>query len=152
MFSTAQIDMINGLVAPMRAEGFKYYLAVSDNLRDTSSDPDLYIYFSTEEIYATDLYQYHIPGHSKVYQIRTSNGSSYNNTGARIEVVDQELSQELTVSEVEFVSTNATSTQVTVLQPDFTVGEVGQYEMQGSMLLIVCAFLLSFVWFKIFRR
>ena len=115
MFSTAQIDMINGLVAPMRAEGFKYYLAVSDNLRDTSSDPDLYIYFSTEEIYATDLYQYHIPGHSKVYQIRTSNGSSYNNTGARIEVVDQELSQELTVSEVEFVSTNATSTQVTVL-------------------------------------
>lgn len=152
MFSTAQLDMIDGLVAPMRAEGFKYYLAVSDNFRDSSSDPDLYIYFSTQEIFASDLYQFHVPGHSKLYKIRTGNGSTYNNTGARIQVTEFELSQDVTVSEVEFVSTNATSTQVTVLQPDFTVGEVGQYETQGATLFILCAFLLSFAFFKFFRR
>lgn len=152
MFSTAQIDILNGLVSPMRDEGYLYYVAVTDNMRDSSSDPDLYIYFSQEEIFATDLLQYHIPNNSKLYTIRTSNGSTYNSTGARIEVSDIELSEDITVDQVEFVSTNATFTEVSVLQPDYTIGEVGQYEMQGALLFVVCTFLLFFAWTKFFRR
>lgn len=152
MFSTAQIDMINGLVASMRAEGYLYYVAITDNLRTTNTDPDLYIYFSKEEIFATDLLQYHIPNNSKLYSIRTSNGSSYNNTGARIEVSDIELSQELKVDEVEFVSTNATFTELVPVQPDYTIGEVGQYETQGAMLFTLSVFLLFFAFTKLFRR
>lgn len=152
MFSTAQLDMINGLVAPMRDEGYLYYVAITDNLRTTNTEPDLYIYFSKEEIFATDLLQYHIPNNSVLYSIRTSNGSSYNNTGARIEVSDVELSRELTVDEVEFVSTNATFTELVPVQPDFTVEEVGQYETQGALLFVVCTFLLLFAFTKLFRR
>lgn len=152
MFSTAQLDMINGLVAPMRDEGYIYYVAFTDNTRSTNSDPDLYIYFSQEEIFAPGMLQYDIPNHSKLYSIKTSNSSYNNNTGARIEVSDVEVGRIITVDEVEFVSTNATFTEISVIQPDYTVGEVGQYEMQGGMLFIMCVFLLFFAFTKFFRR
>lgn len=152
MFSTAQLDMINGLVAPMRDEGYLYYVAYTDNVRTDSQDPDLYIYFSKSEIFAEGLLDYHIPNNSKLYSIRTSNGSTYNNTGARMSVSDVELSRDITVEQIEFVSTNATFTEVSVLQPDYTVGEVGQYEIQGGMLFTLCVFLLFFAFTKLFRR
>lgn len=152
MFSTAQIDMINGLVAPMRAEGYLYYIAFTDNTRSTSSDPDLYIYFSQEEIFATDLLRYHIPNYSKLYSIRTSNGSSYNNTGSRISISDVEVGKEITVDELEFVSTNATFTAISEIQPDFSITEVGQYETQGGLLFTLSVFLFLFGFLKIFRR
>lgn len=152
MFSTAQIDMINGLVAPMRDEGYLYYIAYTDNTRSNSSDPDLYIYFSKEEIFATDMLRYHVPNASILYSIRTSNGSSYNNTGSRVTFSNIELSRDITIDEVEFVSTNATFTQVVPVQPDYTVGEVGQYEMQGSLLFVVCTLLLFFAFTKLIRR
>lgn len=152
MFSTAQIDMINGLVAPMRNEGYLYYLAVTDNTRSTSSDPDLYIYFSKEEIFATDLLSYHIPNNTKLYSIRTSNGSTYNSTGERINVTDIELSSNIVVDELEFVSTNADFTEVSVVQPDYTITEVGQYETQGGLLFTLSVFLFLFGFLKLFRR
>lgn len=152
MFSTAQLDMIKGLVAPMRSEGYLYYLAVTDNTRNTNTDPDLYIYFSQEEIFATDLLRYHIPNNSKLYSIRTSNGSTYNNSGERITVSDIELSRDILVDEIEFVSTNATFTEVSVIQPDYTITEVGQYETQGGLLFTLSVFLLLFGFLKLFRR
>lgn len=152
MFSTAQIDILNGLVAPMRDEGYIYYVAVTDNYKSNSYDPDLYIYFSKDEIFATDLQQYHIPSGSMLYSVRTSNGSNYNNTGPRIDASELELSEDLTVDEVEFVSTNATFTELVPVQPDYTIGEVGQYEMQGALLFVVCTFLLLFAFTKLFRR
>lgn len=152
MFSTAQIDMINGLSAPMRDEGYVYYLAYTDNTRSTSSDPDLYIYFSKEEIFASDMTSFFIPSNSKFYSIRTSNSSSYNNTGARITVDDIELSDNIVVDDLEFISTNASFTSLSEVQPDFTVGEVSQYETQGALLFVVCVFLLFFAFTKLFRR
>ena len=152
MFSTAQLDMINGLVGSMRAEGYLYYLAVTDNARSTNTDPDLYIYFSKEEIYANDLLSYHIPNNSKLYSIRTSNGSTYNNTGERISVSDIELSDTILVDEIEFVSTNAAFTEVSVIQPDYTITEVGQYETQGGLLFTLSVFLFLFGFLKLFRR
>ena len=152
MFSTAQIDMINGLVAPMRDAGYLYYIAFTDNTRSNSSDPDLYIYFSQEEIFSTDLLQYHIPNNSKLYSIRTSNGSSYNNTGARLSVSNVELGKEITIDQLEFVSTNATFTAISEVQPDYTITEVGQYETQGGLLFTLSVFLFLFGFLKLFRR
>lgn len=152
MFSTTQIDMINGLSAPMRAEGYVYYLAYTDNNKTNSSDPDLYIYFSKEEIFGTDLNSYFIPSDSKFYSIRTSNSSSYNNTGARITVSDVELAENISVDDLEFISTNASFTSISEVQPDFTVGEVTQYETQGALLFVVCVFLCFFAFTKLFRR
>ncbi len=152
MFSTAQLDMINGLVGSMRAEGYLYYLAVTDNVRSDNTEPDLYIYFSKEEIYANDLLSYHIPNNSKLYSIRSSNGSTYNNTGERIYVSDIELSDTVLVDEIEFVSTNAAFTEVSVIQPDYTITEVGQYETQGGLLFTLSVFLFLFGFLKLFRR
>ena len=153
MFSTVQLDMINGLVGTMRKEGYLYYLAVSDNYRTSgySNEPDLYIYFSKEEIYATDMYSYYIPPNSIKYSIRTSNGST-NNTTERIISTDIKLGQNLDIDLNEFVSTNATVTEFTFLQPDFTIEEVGQYETQGVISFSLLLFVLLFVFFKLFRR
>ena len=152
MFSTAQLDMIKGLVPKMKEQGYNYYVAVSDNVRDNSSNPDLYIYFSQTEIFATDILRYDIPNYSKLYSIKTSNGSSYNSTGVRIDISDIELGKIITVDEVEFVSTNATFTAVSEVQPDYTFTEVGQYETQGGMLFTLSVFLFLFAFLKLFRR
>lgn len=153
MFSTAQLDMINGLTGRMRQEGYFYYLAISDNYRSTgySYEPDLYIYFSKEEIICNDMYSYYIPVNCIKYSIRTSNASS-SNTGERISSEVLELGQNIDVDYNEFISTNASLTEFAFVQPDFTVGEVGQYETQGALLFVVCTFLLLFAFSKFFRR
>lgn len=150
MFSTAQLDYINGAVAAMKKEGYTHYVAISDNYRSTSSTADLYIYFSKDEIRAEDLYTYYIPSDSVVYSVRTGNGST-NNNGARLSVDTIDVAEFLDVDDNEFVSTNATFLEGQ-LQPDYTIGEVGQYEVQGALLLTVCAFLLFMFFVKLFRR
>ena len=150
MFSTVQLDYINGAVATMKKEGYTHYVAISDNYRTNTSSADLYIYFSKDEIRAEDLYTYFIPSDSVLYTVRTGNGST-NNTSARLSVSTVNFAEFLDVDDNEFVSTNATFLEGQV-QPDFTVGEVGQYEVQGALLLTVCAFLLFMFFVKLFRR
>lgn len=150
MFSTVQLDYINGAVATMKKEGYTHYVAISDNYRSESSSPDLYIYFSKTEIRAEDLLTYYIPSDSVLYTVRTGNGSNYN-TGARLTVDTIDVAEFLDVDDNEFVSTNATFLEGQ-LQPDYTIGEVGQYEMQGALLLTVCTFLLFYFFVKLFRR
>lgn len=150
MFSTAQLDYINAAVATMRKEGYTHYVAISDNYRSESSSPDLYIYFSKTEIRAEDLFTYYIPSDSVLHSVRTGNGSNYN-TGSRLTVDSINVAEFLEVDELEFVSTNAVFLEGQ-FQPDFTVGEVGQYEVQGALLLTVCSFMLFYFFVKLFRR
>ncbi len=153
MFSTVQLDMINGLVATMRKEGYLHYLAISDNYRASgySYEPDLYIYFSKEEITCDDMYSYYIPPNAIKYSIRTGNGSN-SNTGERLQSDVLQLGQNIDIELNEFVSTNAKVTEFQFVQPDFTVEGVGQYETQGALLFVVCTFLLLFAFSKFFRR
>lgn len=151
MFSTVQLDYINGLVAPMREQGYTHYLAFTDNTRSSSNEPDLYIYFAKEEIFATDLLSYDVPGDSVLYSVRTGNAST-NNQYARVSVSDITLAVEVVIDDTEFVSTNAAFVALDIVQPNFTVGEVGQYEMQGGILCVVIVFLFLYFFNKLFRR
>lgn len=150
MFSTAQLDYINAAVSTMRKEGYTHYVAISDNFRSESYDPDLYIYFSKTEIRAENLTTYYIPSDSVLYSVRTGNGSNYN-TGSRLTVDPVNVAEFLSVDDNEFISTNAVFLEGQ-FQPDFTVGEVGQYEVQGALLLTLCTFLLFYFFIKLFRR
>lgn len=154
MFSTTQLDTLNGLAASMSKEGYRYYVAVTDNSRSDSSDPDLYIYFSKEKIYSTDYLKFHVPPNSLKYSIRTSNSSSYNSSSnyPRFSVSELELSQDVNIDELEFCSSNAEYSEAAYIQPDYIAGEVGTYEIQGAMLLTLCAFLLFMFFIKLFRR
>ena len=49
-FSTTQIDVLEALVARMRAEGYTYYLAHQNLLTGVNNDYDLIVYFSKDEI------------------------------------------------------------------------------------------------------
>lgn len=151
MFSTTQLETLEGLVPALRAEGYLYYLAITDNYRSDSSAPDLIVYFSKEEIISADTLNFHIPSDSLVYSIRTSNASSYNQT-PRFIFETLELPEFVDVDEFEFVSTNATFAESAYIQPDYLVGEVGSYEIQGALLLTVCSFLLFMFFVKLFRR
>lgn len=153
MFSTTQLDTLNGLAASMSKEGYRYYLAITDNTKSDSSAPDLYIYFSKDQIYSTEYLNFHIPPGAVRYAIRTGNAGSYNsNNNPRYSVSQLELSQDVNVDELEFCSSNAEYSEVAFVQPDFTVGEVASYEVQGAMLLTVCTFLLFMFFIKLFRR
>lgn len=151
-FSTAQLDILEPLVADMRDRGYEYYLCHQNIMSNTSNDFDLIIYFSKDEIFGTGLYTYTVPSGSVCYYIRSGNASSYNNTGIRFSVdenVDLILNYE--VENYNHISTNATFMSQAAIQPDLCL-EVQQYETQGGILFTLCVFLLLFSFFKLFRR
>lgn len=83
MFSAAQNDYLKSLVPVMRQQGYRYYIAYSDNDRDNNYNPDLYVIFAKDKITANSLYSYSVPAGSVRYSIITSN-TSYNNTAYRV--------------------------------------------------------------------
>lgn len=148
-FSTTQIDVLEALVARMRAEGYNYYLCHQNLLSGVSNDYDLIVYFSKEEIFAETGYKYAIPSNSIRYYIRTGNASTNNNTD-RFSIVELYNMQIINVSESFHISTNATFLTSSI-QPDYCL-EVNQYETQGGILFTLCVFLLFVVFTKLFRR
>lgn len=148
-FSTTQIDVLEALVARMRAEGYTYYLCHQNLLTGVSNDYDLIVYFSKEEIFAETGYRYSIPSDSLCYRIRSGNASTYNND-ARMTVETISRQEFVDVSNALHISTNATFF-TTEIQPDYCL-EVSQYETQGGILFTLCVFLLLFSFFKLFRR
>ena len=152
MFSTTQLDVLEGLVPTLRAEGYLYYVAVTDNTRSDNNSPDLVVYFSKKEIVSSEWLRFFIPSDSLKYEIRSGNASSYNNTGARFSVSVISNSNFITVDSDEFVSTNSTYTTSSIIQPDYIIGEVGSYEIQGALLVSVCVFIFFMFFVKLFRR
>lgn len=73
MFSTAQNDYLKSLIPAMRRQGYRYYLAYSDNDRDNNYNPDLYVIFAKDKIMANSLYSYSVTAGSVRYSIITSN-------------------------------------------------------------------------------
>lgn len=149
MFSTAQMDLMRPLIQQMRDSGYLSYLAWQNYSSSTSNDFDVFIIFSKAPITAADMYIYNIPGDSIKYSIRSGNAYSSNLT-PRIVTESLAAPSTVVVNAHQHISTNAEFT-TSIIQPDL-FPEVKQYEMQGSLLLVVCVFLCLFSFFKLFRR
>ena len=148
-FSTTQIDVLEALVARMRAEGYTYYLCHQNLFSGVSNDYDMIVYFSKEEITGETGYKYSVPADSLRYRIRSGNASTYNND-VRMTVEDIVKSETVDVSEALHISTNAVFL-TTEIQPDYCL-EVHQYETQGGILFTLSVFLLLYAFLKLFRR
>lgn len=150
-FSTAQLDILNPLVADMRDLGYEYYLARQNILTGNNYDYDMIVFFSKEEIFGTDLYTYTIPKGSVCYYIRSVN--AYQSAqSVRMSVEDNvDLILNYEVPSYCHISTNATFLSLTAIQPDLCM-EVQQYETQGGILFVLCVFLLFITFTKLFRR
>lgn len=158
MFSTNQINYIDSLLATYAAEEFSYYIAYTNtNTSYYSTEPDLYIIFSTEEITASDGYNYSIPAGSIQFSIMTGNYSSNSSANNDDRVVQTTLSkQNLKIDSYEHIYTNA-EFEAYALQPDYYLSTRGETNVQvksiSFILLFVCIFLgIRYLWCRGKRR
>lgn len=152
MFSTAQNDYLKSLVPVMRDQGYRYYVAYSDNDRDNSYNPDLYVIFSRDKITANSLYSYSVPAGSVRYSIISSN-TSYNNTAYRVTTASLGAFT-LSVDRYEHIYSNAVpATNAVMLQPDVLyTGEVYARETLAAVGIVLTIGLFV-VWFwRLFSR
>lgn len=154
LFSTSQLAIIESLVPTLRSKGYKYYLVhTNSNTGYSSSQPDLYFYFSSDEITTTNGYGYTVSENSLKYTVRTQNYSSSPtaNNSARIVVDKLNNNTNVTVTDYEHIFSNATiTTNSLIIQPD--VMRKGGYSddyLQASGI-IISVFLFVFCFFKFF--
>ena len=148
MFSTNQINYIDSFLATYAAEEFSYYVAYTNTNVGSgyyTTEPDLYIIFSTEEIKASDGYNYSIPSGSIQFAILTGNYSSNNSANNDERVVQSTLqAQNLKIDSYEHIYTNAVF-EAYALQPDYYLTTRGETNVQvksvSFILLFVCIFL-----------
>ena len=143
LFNTAQQDFLDSFIPTLRAKGYKYYVAYTNtnvnNVWGSTTQPDLYIVASTEEITATSAYRYNCPQGSVRYSVRTVNYSTSNNAVNTDRVTSVAYSGTLTVNAYEHIYTNAVFTGAT-LQPDILGGELyaeTSYVNSGNFILAV---------------
>ena len=144
MFSTAQNDYLKSLIPAMRRQGYRYYLAYSDN--------DLYVIFAKDKIMANSLYSYSVTAGSVRYSIITSN-TSYNNTAYRVTTAFVGAST-VNIDRYEHIYSNAAPVTDTVqLQPDILyTGEVYARETVSAVgIVLVIGLFVSWFW-RFFSR
>lgn len=152
MFSTAQNDYLKSLVPVMRDQGYRYYVAYSDNDRDNSYNPDLYVIFAKDKITASGLYSYSIPAGAIRYSIITSN-TSYNNTAYRVTTASLGAFT-LSVDRYEHIYSNAApATNSVMLQPDVLyTGEVYARETLAAVGIVLTIGLFVAWFWRLFSR
>lgn len=153
MFSTAQIEYVKSLVPTMRKNGYDYYIAYTDTVRDSSNPVDLYILFSKDEITANSLYSYSVPAGSVTYRLITNNASSSSSSNKDPRVsVSTFTGNSLNVDSFEHVYSNAKYSGYS-LQPDITKGNEVQLNatLQACSIVVTCALLFS-VFLSFFKR
>lgn len=154
MFSTAQIDFINSQVATMRNEGYDYYIAYTDYVRDKGDLVDLYLIFSKEKITAKSLYSFNIPANSVQYSVISNNPSSSYDSNRSPRVAVRNMSEGVfTVDSFEHCYTNAYYSGMSTVLPDITKGSEVQTNATVTSLTIIiacCALLNMFMFF--FKR
>lgn len=156
MFSTNQIEYVKTLIPTYAADGYKYYVAYTnnDNTNYYSTNPDLYIVFSKDVITAIDGYNYSVnPEETVIISIRTGNYSSSSsaNNDERV-VVNQHVNDTFFVDEFEHIYTNAEFTGNT-LQPDYNLISGGETNVRlEAITFVLLVSLLITVFSKLFRR
>lgn len=156
MFSTNQIEYVKTLLPTYAEQGYKYYIAYTnnDNTNYYSTNPDLYIIFSQDKITASDGYNYELnPETSVIITIRTGNYSSSSsaNNDERV-VVNQYVNETLFIDEWEHIYTNAEFTGHT-LQPDYNLISGGETNVRlEAITFVLLVSLFITIGSKLFRR
>jgi len=143
MFSAIQTEYIRAQAETMRAQGYPYYLAVTQYRANTTS-PDMLMYFSKNPITAQNMYAYTI-NTGLIYQINSS-AYSTTNTGPRF-TVGTVGNTTLSFSTYEFIYTNATwGTAAISTQPDIMLQGRNQINAAGiiSFVLLIALFFALF--------
>ena len=139
----------------MRERGYLYYVAYTSTYTDSyyRYEPDLYLVFSQEKITATTAYSYTVPKGSIMYIVRTVNYSSNNNAVNTARVTSQSYSGTFTVDAYEHLYSNAEFSGSTI-QPDILSKGVKQNEILNAQSIVVLAFFLFIVFWKMctFRK
>lgn len=148
MFSAVQESFLKSLIHTMKEKGYPYYL-VHTSRRDDSNQPDLYVYFSKEDIKGNGLYSYTISNGVR-YAVNSSNYSdryqaqriSVGGIGSKVVVVPS----------YEHVYTNADFGIDSVsVQPDITLQEGGELRAAQTDNFLLLVLLLTVVMLFIFR-
>lgn len=156
MFSTNQDNIIKTLVPAMRRQGYRYYIAYTNTSTESSwnssSEVDLYIIFSSEEILANSQYSYSVPDGAVRYSIRSGNYSTSNNAVNTERLVSSSFSGTVNIDVYEHVYTNAEFSGYSV-QPDILYTAQGGYLYEGVIAAsLLCATLLLFIVFRALIR
>lgn len=146
MFNTNQIEIVETLVPTMLAKGYTHYVAYTNTNTSnwSSTEPDIYIIFSNEEITATSSYSYNIPSDSVRVVVRSSNYSSSTSAVNTERIVTEEYTATtLNVDVYEHIYTNAVFTG-TSIQPDILrEGSANQiYDTYNSVILTAILFFI----------
>lgn len=155
MFSTAQTEILQSLVPTLAADGYKYYVAYTNNQYSGyyNSDPDLYVIFSKEPIQSVSAYMFNIPAGSVQYAVRSGNYSSSSSANNSERITAQDFSGTLRVDVYEHIYTNAEFSAGTAVMPDINFRGGGEQLEKTNALGLVCTALLLFVVFcSLFKR
>ncbi len=120
MFSANQHYYIESLLSTYVPEGYSSYIAYTNtNTSYYSTEPDLYIIFSKDEIVAKNGYDYDIPSGALKISIFSGNYSSNSSANNSERVVVSEFKQgSLSIDSYEHIYTNA-KFETYALQPDY---------------------------------
>lgn len=139
----------------MRERGYTYYVAYTNSNTGGyySYEPDLYFVFSKEKITANSAYTYTAPAGSVMYIVRTVNYSGGNGAVNTARVTTQTYGGTFTVDAYEHIYSNAEYSGTTI-QPDILSEGVKQNEYLQAQGIILAAFLLFVVFWKMatFRK
>ena len=156
MFSTNQIEYVKTLLPTYANQGYKYYIAYTnnDNTNYYSTNPDLYVIFSKDKITASDGYNYSVnPEETVIISIRTGNYSTSTSADNSERVlVNQYVNETLFIDEWEHIYTNAEFTGHT-LQPDYNLISGGETNVRlEAITFVLLVYLLITIGSKLFRR
>lgn len=155
MFSTAQQAYCDSLIPTMRERGYTHYVAYTNTYTDSyyRYEPDLYIVFSQDKIIANSPYTYSAPSGSIKYTVRTGNYSTSSSAVNTARVTSETFSGSFTVDAYEHIYSNADYSGSTI-QPDILSKGVQQNEIMQAQGIIVTAFFLFIVFWKMatFRK
>lgn len=137
------------MVNTMKKEGYYYYLAYTHtNTGYNTSTPDLYIYFSKEEIVALSGYSFLIPDNSILYTIRSGNystGTTAVNTDRIVRSIVGNIQRNVDVYEHIYTTARGTSEQV--YQPEvFTEGSESLALLSVSSIILSVTLFFTVLW------
>lgn len=149
MFSTNQKTLLESLIPTMLSKGYKNYVAYTNtNNSYQSTEPDLYVIFSKNEIVGIDSYTFDIPSETVIASIKTGNYSTSSYADNTDRIVLSELSETtLSINLYEHIYTNVSFTDELSVQPDLMAeGSANTIYGQYNSVILTAIFFFLVIW------